>query len=137
MTSTLEAAIAKLAALPSDEQDRVGRWLLHELTNDEQWTGSLTPRKTGSSSSPLKRVPTERASASPTSIQTACEAAGDCADAEAGGAGGCARLRRVLQVARRQTGVLGDSAKNARAEFLVVMKGEDKVWPIRMGDRPV
>jgi hypothetical protein len=38
MTSTLEAAIAKLAALPPDEQDRVGRWLLHELTDDEQWT---------------------------------------------------------------------------------------------------
>ena len=36
MTSTLEAAIAKLAALPPDEQDRVGRWLLHELWADEQ-----------------------------------------------------------------------------------------------------
>ena len=38
MTSTLEAAIAKLAALPPDEQDRIGRWLLHKLTDDEQWT---------------------------------------------------------------------------------------------------
>ena len=38
MTSTLDAAIAKLAALPPDEQDRVGRWLLHELADDEQWT---------------------------------------------------------------------------------------------------
>ena len=43
----------------------------------------------------------------------------------------------VLQVARCQTGVLGDSGKNAWAELLVVMKGEDKVWPIRMGERPV
>lgn len=37
MTSTLNAAIAKLAALSPDEQDRVGRWLLHELADDEQW----------------------------------------------------------------------------------------------------
>lgn len=35
MTSTLDAAIAKLAALSPDEQDRVGRWLLHELADDE------------------------------------------------------------------------------------------------------
>ena len=38
MTSTLDAAIAKLAVLSPDEQDRVGRWLLHELADDEQWT---------------------------------------------------------------------------------------------------
>jgi len=38
MTSTLDAAIAKLAALSAEEQDRVGRWLLYELTDDEQWT---------------------------------------------------------------------------------------------------
>jgi hypothetical protein len=41
MTSTLEAAIAKLGALSPDEQDRVGRWLLHELKDDEQWTRSF------------------------------------------------------------------------------------------------
>jgi len=29
-TQTLDAAIAKLAALPPKEQDRVGRWLLDE-----------------------------------------------------------------------------------------------------------
>ena len=38
MTRTLDAAIAKLAALPPEEQDRVGRWLLDELADDEQWT---------------------------------------------------------------------------------------------------
>ncbi len=38
MTRTLNTAIAKLAALPPDEQDRVGRCLLQELTDDEQWT---------------------------------------------------------------------------------------------------
>ena len=31
MTRTLDAALAKLAALPPEEQDRVGRWLLDEL----------------------------------------------------------------------------------------------------------
>jgi len=38
MTNTLDAAIAKLAELPPEEQDRVGRWLLDELADDEQWT---------------------------------------------------------------------------------------------------
>jgi hypothetical protein len=37
MIRTLDAAIAKLAALPPDEQERVGRWLLDELADDEQW----------------------------------------------------------------------------------------------------
>ena len=37
MTRTLDAAIAKLAALPPEEQDRVGRWLLEELADEEQW----------------------------------------------------------------------------------------------------
>ena len=41
MTRWLDAAIAKLAALSPDEQDRVGRWLLHELGDDEQWAGSF------------------------------------------------------------------------------------------------
>ena len=38
MTRTLDAAIAKLAALPPEEQDRVARWLLDELADDELWT---------------------------------------------------------------------------------------------------
>lgn len=38
MTRTLDAAIAKLATLPPDEQDRVGRWLLDELGDDEHWS---------------------------------------------------------------------------------------------------
>jgi hypothetical protein len=37
MTRTLDTAIAKLAALPSDEHDRIGRWLLQELADDEHW----------------------------------------------------------------------------------------------------
>ena len=37
MTHTLDAAIAKLATLPPEEQDRVGHWLLNELRDDEHW----------------------------------------------------------------------------------------------------
>ena len=41
MVRVLDAAIAKLATLPPDEQERVGRWLLDELQDDEQWTGQF------------------------------------------------------------------------------------------------
>lgn len=37
MTQTLDAAIAKLATLPPDEQDRIGRWLLDELRDEDHW----------------------------------------------------------------------------------------------------
>jgi len=37
MTRTLEAAMAKLATLPPEEQDRVARWLLDELRDEERW----------------------------------------------------------------------------------------------------
>ena len=37
MTQTLDTAIAKLATLPPDEQDRVARWLLDELRDEEYW----------------------------------------------------------------------------------------------------
>ena len=38
MTQTLDAAIAQLAKLPPEEQDRIGRWLLDELRDEEHWT---------------------------------------------------------------------------------------------------
>lgn len=37
MTRTLDAAVAQLATLPPDEQDRVGLWLLDELRDEEHW----------------------------------------------------------------------------------------------------
>jgi acyl-CoA reductase-like NAD-dependent aldehyde dehydrogenase len=37
MTRALEAALAKLATLPAEEQDRIARWLLDELRDDEDW----------------------------------------------------------------------------------------------------
>jgi hypothetical protein len=38
MTRALDAAIAKLATLPADEQDRIAQWLLDELRDEEEWT---------------------------------------------------------------------------------------------------
>jgi hypothetical protein len=38
MTRALDAAIAKLATLPPEEQDRVGNWLLEELRDEEHWS---------------------------------------------------------------------------------------------------
>ena len=37
MTRALDAAIAKLAALPPDEQDRIALWLVDELHDEEHW----------------------------------------------------------------------------------------------------
>ena len=37
MTRALDAAIAKLANLPADEQDRIAQWLLYELRDEEHW----------------------------------------------------------------------------------------------------
>lgn len=37
MTRTLDEAISKLATLPAEEQDRVARWLLDELADEEHW----------------------------------------------------------------------------------------------------
>ena len=42
MTRTLDAATAKLGTLPTEEQDRVARWLLDELRDDEHWTRQFT-----------------------------------------------------------------------------------------------
>jgi hypothetical protein len=38
MTRTLDAAIAKLAGLPPEEQDRIARWLLDELEDEDLWS---------------------------------------------------------------------------------------------------
>ena len=38
MTRTLDAAIARLATLPAEEQDRIAAWLLDELRDEELWT---------------------------------------------------------------------------------------------------
>jgi hypothetical protein len=38
MTRALDAAIAKLATLAADEQDRIAQWLLDELRDEEHWS---------------------------------------------------------------------------------------------------
>jgi hypothetical protein len=47
MTRALDAALAKLAALPADEQDRIARWLLDELQDDEVWTRRFASSQDG------------------------------------------------------------------------------------------
>lgn len=37
MTEMLDAAVARLATLPPEEQDRIARWLLEELPDEELW----------------------------------------------------------------------------------------------------
>ena len=37
MTEMLDAAVARLAALPPHEQDRIANWLLQELPDEELW----------------------------------------------------------------------------------------------------
>ena len=42
MIRTLEVAIEKIGTLPPDEQDRIARWLLDELQDEEQWTSRFS-----------------------------------------------------------------------------------------------
>ncbi len=37
MSRALDSALAKLATLPADEQDRIAQWLLDELRDEEHW----------------------------------------------------------------------------------------------------
>ncbi|MBV8819640.1 MAG: hypothetical protein JO022_14870 [Acidobacteriaceae bacterium] len=37
MTEMLDAAVAKLAALSPQEQDRIAQWLLEEIPDEELW----------------------------------------------------------------------------------------------------
>jgi len=54
MTHALDTAIAKLAALPPDEQDRVARWVLDELRDEEHWA-----RQFGTSQDALSKLAAE------------------------------------------------------------------------------
>jgi len=37
MTRILDKAIAKISVLPPEQQDRIARWLLDELEDEERW----------------------------------------------------------------------------------------------------
>ncbi len=54
MTRAREAAIAKLAELPAEEQDRIARWLLDELEDEKQWA-----RRFGTSQDALSKLAAE------------------------------------------------------------------------------
>jgi hypothetical protein len=41
MAHALRRAIEEVEALPEDEQDRIGRWLLDELCADREWDAKL------------------------------------------------------------------------------------------------
>jgi hypothetical protein len=47
MTRALDAAIAKLTALPADEQDRIAQWLLDELRDEEEWAHRFASSQDG------------------------------------------------------------------------------------------
>jgi len=79
MTRTLDAAIAKLAALPPDEQDRVGRWLLDELADEEQWAQGFEACHGALTKLAPKREPIASLGRRPTSIPIICELARDAA----------------------------------------------------------
>ena len=38
MTRSLDTVIAKVVALPPEEQDRIAQWLLDELKDEDRWT---------------------------------------------------------------------------------------------------
>ncbi len=54
MTGALDAVIAKLATLPPEEQDRVARWLLDELRDEEHWANQF-----GASQNALSKLAAE------------------------------------------------------------------------------
>ena len=37
-----DTAIEKMSALPAEEQDRIARWLLAELLDEERWTQAFS-----------------------------------------------------------------------------------------------
>jgi hypothetical protein len=45
MTETLDMAVARLAALPSEEQDRIAGWLLEELQDEKLWDQQFSKSK--------------------------------------------------------------------------------------------
>ncbi|HEY2406934.1 MAG TPA: hypothetical protein VGI10_13080 [Polyangiaceae bacterium] len=54
MTQALETAFAKLSTLAPEEQDRVARWILAEIKDEEHWA-----QRFASSQSALDRLAAE------------------------------------------------------------------------------
>jgi hypothetical protein len=135
MTSTLDAAIAKLAALSPDEQDRVGRWLLYELADDEQWT-----RKFETSQDLLTKLAAEA---------RADRIDGRATDVDPDRLGTRARLRASGQrtttflnpsetLRARRTGCFKSTRTHPRLQFKKIHDREPIYWVrVTLGYRPV
>ena len=54
MSRTLEIAIARLEALPPEEQERIGRWILELLRDEDDWDHEF-----GASQDALRRLAEE------------------------------------------------------------------------------
>jgi hypothetical protein len=54
MSRTLEAAIARLEGLPLEEQERIGRWILEQLRDEDAWDQEF-----GASPDALRRLAEE------------------------------------------------------------------------------
>ncbi len=63
----LDVAVAKLAALPPEQQDRIARWLLEELPDEELWDTRFSNTQDGLSKLALE-VRKERAAGNTTEI---------------------------------------------------------------------
>ncbi len=42
MPHAMKRALAELEALPEEEQDRIGQWLLDELRSDREWDARIS-----------------------------------------------------------------------------------------------
>ena len=42
MNRAYDTAIEKMSALPPEEQDRIARWILGELQDEERWTEAFS-----------------------------------------------------------------------------------------------
>ena len=72
MTRTLDAAIAKLATLPPEEQDCVGNWLLEELRDEERWNRQFAGSQDALSKLAAEALPTTPPVARLRSTQRSC-----------------------------------------------------------------
>ena len=71
MTEMLNTAVARLASLPPEEQDRIARWLLEELPDEEMWAMRFAETQ-GSLSQLASEVRQEKAAGNTTELDPDC-----------------------------------------------------------------
>jgi hypothetical protein len=77
MTEMLDAAVAKLAALPPKEQDRIAHWLLQELPDEELWNRRFSETQDALSKLAVETRKERAGGTQPTFSLTNCEVACD------------------------------------------------------------